>query len=118
AATIILPENPDEMQEKAAALLVDHVERMSGARLPVVSDPGAVETENRIWIGLRPEVVERFPEIDFSFPKPEELLMLAARGDLVLAGRAQAVDDATVHAGTLLSVLTFLQERLGVRWLW
>ncbi|HLS27754.1 MAG TPA: DUF4838 domain-containing protein [Opitutales bacterium] len=118
AATVVLSENPTEGHERAAELLVDSVEQMSGARLPVVSNPRLVKTENRIWIGMRPEVAQHFAETDFDFTKPEELIMVAKEGELVLAGRDETVDGAPVHAGTLLSVLTFLQDRLGVRWLW
>ncbi len=118
AATVVLPENPTGEHERAANLLVDSVEQMSGARLSVVSDPGLVETGNRIWIGLRPELTQYFPEADLGFTKPEELVMIAKPRELLLAGRDETVDGAPVQAGTLLSVLTFLQDRLGVRWLW
>src|SRR5690554_6325200 len=69
AATVVLPENPTGEHERAANLLVDSVEQMSGARLSVVSDPGLVETGNRIWIGLRPELTQYFPEADLGFTK-------------------------------------------------
>lgn len=118
AATIILSEDWSGEDELVVDLLVDSIEKMSGARLSIVSDPELVETENRIWIGFRPELIEHFPEADFGFAKPEELVMIAEPGDLVLAGRDENVDGERVQAGTVLSVLTFLQERLGVRWLW
>ncbi len=117
-AAIILPEAFTEGHEKAAELLVEYVGRMSGAELPVVTDPNEVRTGNRIWIGMRPEGGERFPGTDFSFPNPEEFVMVARANELALVGRDETHAGDPVHAGTLLSALTFLQERLGVRWVW
>ncbi len=87
--------------------------------------------ERAIWIGVQPEVKTLFPKTDFDFKHPEEIVIAANEKHVVIAGRDRwdpaKLDIVTKEGvikgmqqeyGTINAVYTFLQDQLGVRWLW
>lgn len=112
-AVIVMADDAPRNTVTAVGELRDYLERMSGALLPVQPDVGGATSETRIWIGGHPDLAGRVSGLDLTFAHPEEIL-IAARdgGDLVLAG-----NDAS-GSGTALTIYTFIQDVLGVRWLW
>jgi hypothetical protein len=117
-AVIILPEKPSPVVEGAARLLRDHIRQMSGAELPI-------RTEDRI---TGPATAEK-PWILVGEGKLTAKLGLSSKGlgagGIVLSARGHVLalfgTDArtpTDPQGTRYAVTTFLEDRLGVRYLW
>ncbi|MFN2352040.1 MAG: DUF4838 domain-containing protein, partial [Kiritimatiellia bacterium] len=89
--------------------------------------------EHAIWVGCQPVLDKLFPEIDFNFRHPEEILIAANENHLVVAGRdvwdrerivtyghprRGRIPGAQAEFGTVNAVYTFLRDWLDVRWLW
>jgi hypothetical protein len=128
---IIVFENAPPYIRQAADELAVYLEKISGAKPTVlIGEPDSLPKRG-IWVGYQPILRTLFPAADFDFKHPEEIL-IAARGDhLVLAGRdrwdpdhleVEGIDEKIVgrqsEYGTVNAVYTFLQDHLGVRWLW
>ncbi len=117
-AVIIVPEKPSPLVDNAARVLRDHIKQMSGAELPI-------RTENQIK----------------GSPSPEQAWILVGEGKLAekqgltskglgaggihLSAKGNVVaifgPDArtpTDPNGTRYAVTTFLEDKLGVRYLW
>jgi len=127
---VVLTDAPPRTVE-AADLLAEYLERISGVRPEVLAGGAESGAARAIWVGLHPALATLFPETDFEFQHPEEILLLADENHLVLAGRdlwdperptTPGNDGKPVakqfEAGTANAVHTFLQDQLGVRWLW
>src|SRR5690606_35932797 len=91
----------------------------------------AVVPERAIWVGYQPLLGRLLPRTDFTFRRPEEILLVANDRHLVIAGRDRwdpsrmegrprrsVVNGVQQEYGTANAVYTFIQEHLGVRWLW
>ena len=87
--------------------------------------------EHAIWVGWQPVLKELFPGTNFEFSHPEEILIAANANHLVIAGRDRwdperltvmgddrKIEGKQLEYGTANAVYTFLQDQLGVRWLW
>ncbi len=111
--------------------LADYIEKTSGARPEVVEGEPDPLPKAAIWVGYQPVLETLMPELDFNFEHPEEILIAAANGHLVVAGRdrwvpghttvmirGNSVEGKQQEYGTINAVYTFLQDQLGVRWLW
>jgi len=116
---------------RAADELAEYIERISGAKPTVIEGEPKPPPERAIWVGFQPKVAELFPALDFELARPEEILIAANAKHLVVAGRdrwdpehreVEGIDEKIVgkqrEYGTANAVYTFLQEHLGVRWLW
>ena len=111
-ATIVLAADAGDKVKAAADDLQTYVERMSGARLPIVDD--AAKPAGALVLVGRSALTEPF---DAAIPydltddrRDEGFLIRCGHGVLVLAGN----DRATYH-GTEYAVAELL-NRLGVRW--
>lgn len=131
SAPIIVPHEAPPRTREAAAVLVDFIEQISGVRPELLTGAPQPLPPRALWIGFQPAVAERFPQIDFDFQHPEEILIAANAQHLVITGRDRwdpvqptvpGNDGKPVakqsEAGTANAVYTFLQEHLGVRWFW
>lgn len=111
--------------------LADYVEKISGQRPRVTDQPLDAMPERAIWVGVHPALKTLFPETDFDFQHPEETLILADENHLVIAGRDRWDPNHMVAEGRLAmkldmqqeygnanAVYSFIQDQLGVRWLW
>lgn len=117
-AIIIVPRNPSPLVEGAARVLRDHVRQMSGAELPIQMEDKITgsATQEQAWILV-------------GEGKLTEKLGLTGDGlgpgGIVLSGKGQVLAlfgaDARTPSdlnGTRYAVTTFLEEKLGVRYLW
>lgn len=116
---------------RAAHELADYVERMTGLRPAVVEGAPDPLPSAAVWVGWQPAVSAVFPSIDFEFREPEEVLIAAAGGHLVVAGRDIwdeehlnvegrnfLIEGQQQEYGTINAVYTLLQDFMGVRWFW
>lgn len=110
AAVIVIPDDASSLIQKAAHELQYHIERASGAKLPIVaasSPEGKPETSARILVGFA-------PNIDANTLKAEEFAIKTVNNTLCIVGEQQSRDPMA----TLYGVYHFLDRELGVRWLW
>jgi len=130
-APIVVFDGAPPYTRQAADELAGYMGKVSGARPKVIEGEPDPVPEHGIWVGYQPKVAELFPEIDFKFKHPEEILIAANLNHLVIAGRdrwdpeqldVEGIDERIVgkqqEYGTVNAVYTFLQDHLGVRWLW
>jgi hypothetical protein len=114
-ACLVLSAQPTEAAQRAAADLTTYLEKMSGARLSIVSEPQAVPA------GLLPVAVGAgnlagAQGCDGAALKPEQVRLKASPRALVIIGGDRAPSGMALN-GTQWAAYELL-ERLGVRWLW
>ena len=127
---IVFKDAPPRTRD-AAVTLAEYIGKISGTVPAVIDGEPQPVPERAIWIGVQPAVKALFPKIDFEFTHAEETLIVASETHLVIAGRDRW-DPAHMEAkgrramktglqqeyGTANAVYSFIQEHLGVRWLW
>lgn len=128
---IIVHADAPPRTREAAEVLAGYIEKICGKKPLVLLGASSPAPDSAIWIGVQPEVKALFPKVSFEFGNPEETLIVANERHLVLAGRDRW-NPAHMEAkgrlamktgiqqeyGTANAVYSFLQEQLGVRWLW
>ncbi|MCA1809922.1 MAG: DUF4838 domain-containing protein, partial [Lentisphaerae bacterium] len=132
---IVFPGAPP-FTRRAADELAEYVKKVSGARPEVLEGTPDPIPEQAVWVGVQPVLGALFPDLDFDFKHHEEIMIAANRNHLVIAGRdrwdtdhlavefpgpggrARVVDGVQQEYGTCNAVYTFLQDYLGIRWLW
>lgn len=120
---IVLPDEPLALHRFAAQELQTHLQAMSGAEIVVVGESEAPVEGCRIFVG--PTAAARAAGIDADALAPEAIRILTSGDDLFIlggdaigpGGRDDPMSEAN-QTGTLFAVYDFLQDRLGVRWLW
>ena len=130
-APIIVFKNAPPRTRDAAVTLAEYIEKISGQRPAVLDGAPMPLPERAIWVGVQPAVMTLFPKTDFDFNHAEETLIAAGEKHLVIAGRDRWLPghmeakgrlamktDIQQEYGTANAVYSFLQEQLGVRWLW
>ncbi len=130
-APIVVFGGAPPMTRRAADELAEYIEKMSGAKPDVIEGLPDPVPASAIWVGFQPVLNKLFPDLDFNFRHPEEILIAADGKHLVLAGRdrwdpehleVEGINERIVgkqqEYGTVNAVYTFLQDQLGVRWLW
>ncbi len=130
APIIVFKDAPPRTRD-AAVTLADYIEKISGAKTVIIDGEPRPMPERAIWIGFQPVLRTIFQNTDFEFRNPEETLILANDHHLVIAGRDRWNPAFTEEKGRLAmktnlqqeygtanAVYCFLQEHLGVRWLW
>ena len=130
APIIVFKDAPPRTRD-AAVTLAEYIEKISGQKPAVLDGEPQPLPERAIWIGVQPVVKTLFPKTDFEFKHAEETLIVANEKHLVIAGRDRW-NPAHMEAkgrlamktgiqqeyGTANAVYSFIQEQLGVRWLW
>jgi hypothetical protein len=130
ARIIVFKDAPPRTRD-AAGTLAEYIEKISGVKPAVMDREPQPLPERAIWIGVQPVVKTLFPKTDFHFKHAEETLIVANEKHLVIAGRDRW-NPAHMEAkgrlamktgiqqeyGTANAVYSFIQEQLGVRWLW
>ena len=104
---IILPANAIPSERYAAEELQGYLEKISGAKLPIVSDTEK-PTSSEILLGDNSHLAALLPKIDFAKLGPDGFVLRVDGNRLIIAGGKPR--------GTLNGVYTFLEEKLGVRW--
>lgn len=118
AAVIILSEEPSPAARQAAIAFQEHILQISGASLPIASE-SAISGEpspSRGWV-----LVGAGRLSESKGFRAEDLgaggLLMEARGNALALLGADERTPSDPH-GTLYAVTTFLEEKLGVRYLW
>jgi len=130
-APIVIFEDAPPLTRRAVDELAEYIEKTSGAKPEILEGEPKPIPERAIWVGYQPVLEKLFLNVDFNFKQPEEILIAANESHVVIAGRdrwdpdhmvAQIRDEKIVgkqqEYGTVNAIYTFLQEQLGVRWLW
>jgi len=129
-ATILLDQKPTVSAQLAAHELQYHIQKMSGATLPIVREPQAV-TGTMVLVG-ESEATKKLGLKNADFAQTEHLIEVATDG-LVLMGKdsgdrrrvdyngdlklfCQYHSTPKKPVGTCHAVHTFLEKTLGVRW--
>ncbi len=115
----------------AAVTLADYIEKISGQKPAVMDGEPQSVPDRAIWVGYQPALKTLFPKADFDFKHAEETLILANEKHLVIVGRDRwdparldvmggdgPIKGKQQEYGTVNAIHTFLQDQLGVRWLW
>ena len=110
-AVIITPDQPSPSAKLGAQILRDHIKQISGAELPILreSTVSGEPTDERAWVfvGEGKQTVKL--GLSSKSLGPGSMVLHAKGNVLALFG----TDDGTHYA-----VVTFLEDKLGVRWLW
>ena len=91
----------------AAEELKRYLEKMSGARLPIVTD-AEKPTAREILLGDNSHLAKLRPKVDFTKLGPDGFVLRVDGNRLIIAGGRPR--------GTLNGVYSLLEEKLGVRW--
>ncbi|HUT33980.1 MAG TPA: DUF4838 domain-containing protein [Planctomycetota bacterium] len=104
---IVVPEQPTPQEDHAATDLNAHVEKLTGASLPIIRD-GALADEIPIVVGKCPKTLEKLRvAVDFQGLGLEGIVVRTKGPALVLAGNER---------GVLYAVYSFLEDYCGCRW--
>lgn len=128
---IIVHSDAPPRTREAAEVLAGYIEKICGKKPLVMLGVSSPAPDSAIWIGVQPEVKVLFPKVDFDFKHPEEIVIAANEKHVVIAGRDRwdpakldivtkegAIKGKQQEYGTINAVHTFMQDQLGVRWLW
>lgn len=130
-APIIVYQDAPPRTRDAAVTLAEYIEKICGRKPAVLDGEQKPLPDRAIWVGVQPAVKTLFPQTDFDFKHAEETLIVASERHLVIAGRdrwnpthMEAKGRLAMKTGiqqeygTANAVYSFIQEQLGVRWLW
>lgn len=117
-AVIVLPEKPSPVIEGAARVLRDHIRQMSGAELPIRREDRMTgsPTQEQAWVLVGESELTEKLGLNSKGLGPGGIVLSAKEHVLVLFG-TDARTPADPH-GTRYAVTTFLEDKLGVRYLW
>lgn len=126
SAVVVIPDNAKATVKYAADELVYHVEKATGAKLPVVAE-SAVKSTDKTRIYLGETHAARAANIIPS-QLPDETFVLRTQANTLFIAGKDAVDEPLVteppfgtfnnSAGTLFGVYEWIERDLGVRWVW
>jgi hypothetical protein len=117
-AVLIIPEKPSPVVADAARVLRDHIKQMTGAELPirtedrVTGEPGP----DQAWILVGEGKLTEKLGLTSKGLGPGGVF-LWARGDVLALFGTDAHTPSDPN-GTRYAVTTFLEDKLGVRYLW
>ena len=117
-AVIITPDQPSPAVKLGAQILRDHIKQISGAALPIQQEStvSGESTKERAWVLVGEG--KRTGELSLSSKSlgPGGIVLHAKHNVLALFGTDERTP--TDRDGTRYAVVTFLEDKLGVRWLW
>lgn len=122
AATVVVPDKALPVVTYAAEELVYHLERATGAKLPVATESERPQTGALVFLGDCRATAEA--GILPKELKPNEWIGKLAADRLYLAGddsdgpAAWIMHNNRTRVGTLFAVYELLERELGVKWLW
>jgi hypothetical protein len=117
-AVIILPEKPSPVVESAARILRDHLRQMSGAELPIRTEDritGAA-TQDQAWVLIGEGKLTEKLGLTSKGLGPGGIF-LSTKGHVLALFGPDARTPSDPY-GTRYAVTTFLEDKLGVRYLW
>ncbi|MCM2304960.1 MAG: DUF4838 domain-containing protein, partial [Elusimicrobia bacterium] len=109
---------PSPAAREAARVLQEHLRQMSGAELPVIPETEASDgpSPERGWVLVGEGRLSRERGFGAADLGPGGI-RLEARGDMLALLGPDERTPSDPH-GTMYAVTTFLEEKLGVRYLW
>jgi hypothetical protein len=105
---IVIPNQATPVEQTAARELREHLARVTGAALPIVSETDSPEDKPRIVLGDAAVTRELLQGFDPAKSSPDAIVIKTVGRDLVMAGHPRR--------GTLYAVYTFLEDTIGIRW--
>ncbi len=117
-STLIVAADAPELTRSAAREVAYYLREITGADVPIRETATDNEAPNRIWVGPHPEMKARLGTEEPTFSHPEETAIQALENDLIILGRDRFREGVQYEAGTRLAASSFIQDHLGVRWLW
>ncbi len=105
--SIVTAENADDCIITAAEEMQTYIEKISGARLPVISENQLADGAKAVVIG-ETELEKKITQVDRTAIGADGFLLYSNGNYLLIAG-----GDSR---GTLYGVYTLLEDYLGVRW--
>ena len=105
---IVIPKQATPVEQTAARELQEHLAKVSGAVLPIVSEAEAPPNRPRIVLGDGALTRKLLPRFDPAKLSPDAIAINTVGRDLVMAGHPRR--------GTLYAVYTFLEDTVGIRW--
>src|SRR5262249_9513554 len=117
-AVLILPEKPSPVIEVAARVLRDHLRQVAGAELPIHTGERATcsPTQDQAWVLVGESKLTEKQGLTSKGLQAGGIVLYAKGHVLALFG-TDARTPADPH-GTRYAVTTFLEDKLGVRYLW
>jgi uncharacterized protein DUF4838/glycosyl hydrolase family 67 len=104
---IVLPAKPTIVEETAGRELQEHLEKVTGAKLPVVGEEAELQGKP-IFVGPSLRAIDLLGDIEVDELGHDGIVIRTVGDSLVLLGDAPR--------GTLYAVFTFLEDVVGVRW--
>ena len=117
-AIIIVPEKPSQVVESAARILRDHIKQMSGAELPIRIEDKITgsPSQDQAWILVgEGKLAEKLGLTSKGLGSGG--IFQSAKGNVLALFGTDARTPMDPH-GTRYAVTTFLEDKLGVRYLW
>jgi len=128
---IILVQDAPPYLVRATDELADYIQKISGVRPELFYSLPNPLPSSAIWVGYQPKLKELFPDADFNFKNPEEILIIANDKNIAITGRdiwkpetlkveinRHSLNGKQTEYGTINAVYTFIQDYLKVRWFW
>ena len=125
-AAIVIPENANEIETLAAQELQAYVQKMSGAKLQIVTEAAAPAKGNVVAVGNTKLAAKFGVDVKKLPAEAFRLKTTGPRPTLIIAGQDTINERVSKgrtpfahrnHVGTLFGTYALL-HRLGVRWLW
>ncbi|WP_145928969.1 DUF4838 domain-containing protein [Termitidicoccus mucosus] len=120
AAVIATADDAPPVVAYAAQELAWHIEKATGARLPVVSESQLHKTSPAVCIHLGDTAAAHAAGIESRLLPPETFVLRSTPAALIIAGGdglGEPLGTGT-PGGTLFGVYEFLERELGVIWAW
>ncbi|MBP90547.1 MAG: hypothetical protein CMJ64_28200 [Planctomycetaceae bacterium] len=126
-ATIVIPDEPVPVHQFAAEELQYHIERSSGAKLPIRRERDVpMDDSGCVFLGPCRRAVQRginaegLPPNGFRIRLADGSLHLTgddSNGPVIATNGIGSLHNNRTRVGTLFAVYEFLEVQLGVRWL-
>jgi len=117
ASVIVTNGRPTEGQATAAAELQEHLQIMSGAKIPIVKENEWRADPKQTLILVGQSNLAKAHGINTKAWEPETFVVKTDGNVLILAGE-DGGGGRDQRTGSLWAVYDFLQDQLGVRWIW
>jgi hypothetical protein len=116
-AVLIVPVKPSPVVEGAARVLRDHIRQMSGAELPIRTEDRitGTATKDQAWVLVGEGKLANKLGLNCKGLGPGAIVLSARGHVLALFGMDAQPGDPP---GTRYAVTTFLEDKVGVRYLW
>lgn len=105
---IVLPATPTAVETTAARELQEHLAKVTGATLPILSEDKVLRESPQIVLGAARRVQELAPDLNVASLGHDGVVVRSVGKNLILTGRPPR--------GTLYAVFTLLEDGVGCRW--